>query len=500
MEKLFYKLIYDKRLKRSMSFLEMLNKAKHHITIKELEEEFKISKKTVLTTLEYAATLLPPTLTLVESEKGIRLHNEGNQSIEVAIIDIAKRTLSYQIIEHAFFNLDLNISDLAEKIFVSESTIRLRIKHINKTLSLFGLKLSHYSVTMTGDEANIRFFYYTYFSEFQELYVAVCDERLQYCNTIYNNLIKEISRSDYKSLNYSYQLVARWLLITRERMKLGKFIVIKNDLIVRMKKRKTYNVFKSVYEKEITQHIGEFCVSEAEIVWAYIVTFNTVIYMRNENDRVLYHDENDNGPQIAKIKSVLTKMLDILPIQNEDKEEFMDVHNAYLLNMSILSEISSVFQLGNPAVKNFVLANNNSLYNAWYNCLSNLAKNDLFELSDLDSISAQLAMITTQFCTKSARPAEKVVFSFEGESGVTVYLEAIVKTMLPAGVEAVFIYNEPITTQLVKKYVPDLLVHNYKLSETINGCEKLRLSLLPQVKEWAFLKELLIDLDKKNSH
>ena len=499
MEKIFYKLIYDKRLKRSISILEMLNRARNHITIKELVEELEISKKTVLTTLEYAASLLPPTLSLIESEKGIKLHNEGNQSVEVAIIDIAKKTLSYQIIEHAFYNLDLNINDLADKIFVSESTIRVRIKHMNKTLNQFGLKLSYYSVTMTGDEANIRYFYYTYFSEFQELYIAVCDERLQYCNTIYNNLRTEISKSELKRLNYNYQQIARWLLITRERMELGEFVKIKSDLILRIKKRRSYSVFRRVYENEIAQHIGGHSVPEAEIIWAYIVSFNTIIYMNNENDWMLFYNEKDNALQIEKIKKVLAKMLDIIPIQNAEKDEFLNVHTAYLLNMSILTELSSVFQLGNPAVKKFVLTNNKSLYSVWFNCLSKLEKNDLFELSDINSISVQLAMITTQFCKKSTRPAEKVLFSFEGESGVVVYLEAMARKMLPAGVEAVFIYDEPITTSLVEKRGLDLLVHNYELAEKINGCRKLRMSFLPQIKEWTSLRELLIDLGKEVS-
>ena len=496
MEKIFYKLIYDKRLKRSISILEMLNKAKNYITIKELAEEFEISKKTVLTTLEYAASLLPPTLSLIETEKGIKLRNEGNQSVEVAIIDIAKNTLSYQIIKHAFYNMDLNINDLAEKIFVSESTIRIRIKHINKTLSQYGLSLSYYSVTMMGDEANIRYFYYTYFSEFQELYIAVCDEGLQYCNTIYKNLVTAISKSELKLLNYSYQQVARWLLITRERMVLGAFVKINSDFISRMKKRRSYNIFKSVYEKEIAQHIGGHSVPEAEIVWAYIVSFNTVIYMSNEKDRVLFYEENENGLQIDNIKKVLANMLDSIPIQSAEKDEFVNVHTAFLLNMSMLTELSSVFQFVNPAVKNFVLMNNQSLYSAWCNCLSKLEKEDFFELSDMHSIAVQLAMITTQFFSKPARPTEKVLFSFEGESGVVVYLEAMSKKMLPAGVEAVFIYDEPITTALIEKYGSDLLVHNYELAETIKGCRILRISFLPQIKEWMYLKELLIDIDK----
>ena len=156
--------------------------------------------------------------------------------------------------------------------------------------------------------------------------------------------------------------------------------------------------------------------------------------------------------------------------------------------------------MGNLSVKNHEFLALKNLYHLWYNCLSKTPKEELFELYDVHSIAMQLAMISTQFCTKPVRKAESALFSFEGEAGVAVYLETVTKTMLPAGVKGTFIYNVPITADLVRKLQPDIIVHNYELSETINGCAKFRMSLLPQCKEWNTLKELLIGLDKDTFH
>ena len=95
MDTLFYKLMYDKRLKRGITILEMLYRAKHDITIRDLEETLKISKKTVLTTLEFMGTLLPPTLSLFVTEKSVQLRNSGNQSIDTTVIEYRNCKANY---------------------------------------------------------------------------------------------------------------------------------------------------------------------------------------------------------------------------------------------------------------------------------------------------------------------------------------------------------------------------------------------------------------------
>ena len=499
LEKLFYRLIYDKRLKRSITILEMVYKAKYIVSIKTLEEFLSISRKTVFTTLDFAKTLLPPHLTIIVNDEGVMLQNESNQSIESAIMDIAKQTLSYQIIEHAFFNLDLNIHDLAEKLYVSESTLRVRIKHMNKMLSEFGCKLSYYDVTMIGEEANIRYFYYAYFAEFQELYVHVCEDMLQYCDDIYNNLKKMIAVYDYKSLNYSYQQVTRWLLITKERMDLEKYIKLDESFLERMRTRTSYNFFKKVYVEELSHYLSNPNIPEDEIVWAYVMTFNTVIYTRNDGERILFQDEEDNKPIMQKIEMVLFRALETSinrkRLKKEDIDDFLEVHMAYLLNLSLLTEISSIFQWGSPAVLGAVRPMIQDLYQMWFDILSDLHEEELFKISNLYCISLQLAMISSQFYNNNKSKAEKVLYSFEGESGLAVYLQSLAKRMLPLGVEAEFIYNVPITSEKIESINPDVLVHNYELVENIEGIKTFRMSQIPQIQEWNCLKELVIDLD-----
>ena len=83
---------------------------------------------------------------------------------------------------------------------------------------------------------------------------------------------------------------------------------------------------------------------------------------------------------------------------------------------------------------------------------------------------------------------------------MTVYLETLARSLLPKGVEGVFVYNEPITTKLVEKIQPDIVVYNYELQEKLINCKRIRMSFVPKIQEWSLLKELIINLNYKHSN
>ena len=497
MEKLFYKLIFDKRIKRCLSILEILYKAPHEVDIKKLQNVLDISKRTVVTTLEFTNTLLPFYASIVFSENGVTLKNGTSQPIEVAVIEIAKNTISHRILEHAFYDGNMNVQDLANKLFISESALRVRLAHMNTVLRDFDIQLTYYDVKLKGDEANIRYFYYTYFSEFQELFNTVWDEKIDYCLDIYTNIKELTIESNTKLLNYSYPQIVRWLFVTRDRMEIGRYVELKKPLINRIKKRESYKKFKRVYEKGIVEHLSNQEIPESEIVWAYIVRLNPIVYLNDNSGRELYRDEANNKRLDKKINKILKDMFDLLNIDSCYRKDFFTTHKAYFINLSLLTEISSVFQRGSSAVTKHVQLNLNNIFTVWCDYLLSMEKEEFTCISNMNTIAAQLSMITSQFVNERIRKANKVFYTFEGEAGLAVYLEMISKSILPSGIEGVFIFNEVITQELVDYEKPDIIVCNYKMPEVISDCQILRMSFIPQRNEWDLLKDLLVNLDLK---
>ena len=476
-----------------MTILEFLYKSKCDVSMRDLEEELKTSKRTILSTLEFAQTLLPENLALDVTEKGVRLSNSCEQSIDAVLIDIAKQTTAHQILKHVFYHEDSNIKSVSEKLFISESALRSRIAHMNKVLRAFKCSISYYDVRLQGDETNIRYLYYAYFSEFQELFISSCADQLVYCSAIYEKMFELLKKHDYKVLNYSYQQVSRWLLIVRERMELGKFVFIKPSIAKQIRERASYRDFRAAYEAEINRHTNIIYVPESEIIWAYIVGFNTVVYTKDNDEWAFSRDEGGSGPDRKRLDEVLTMMMNRLNVRENERDRFRDIITSYFINLSLLTGISPIFQMGSGAIKKYVECNLERLYMAWVDCLAGLNDNPLVPIVYTHSVAAQLAMISSPFIFNQDRQAEMILYSFEGEAGFPAYLETMAKALIPKGVRSVFLYNEPITDDLVERYKPDIVVCNYQIQHKVTGCKTYMMSYIPQFQEWSTLRELIIN-------
>ena len=498
MKKLFYQLMYDKSLKRGMSILEMLYQSRKPITVEKLSRDLGISSKTVHSTLEFIKSQMPETLSLSLVGKEVRLINEGNQPVEVALIEMAYETMSFQILKHAYLEERLTAPELAQKLFISESALRARIRHMNKTLQLFDCSISAYSIKIQGSEAGIRFFAYEYFNEFQELCFRTCEDSLQYCQAIYESM-KDAYRSEGMQLmNFSHQKISRLLLVTKDRLDIDRFIKIDPKLIKKMSKRSSYTLFKQVYRAETAKHLQNPNIPEAEIVWAYVSCLDAVVYSSDGDDLLVRDEENDSHSKENTL-AALEQAAASLDIRNEDREVFLATHMAYFLNKALLTELSPVFQTGAHYIADYIAENLESLYSIWRDFLTEYHDAKMLRVYNLHSMAAQLAMISSQFVYNKKTQAHTLLCSFEGEAGFAVYLETVAKTLLPKGVKGVFLHNKTITPDLIKEIKPDLVVCNYELPEKNEGCRLLRMSQIPQNKEWVLLRELIMNPHYENS-
>ena len=492
MDTLFYKFIYEKNTRRSIKLLEHLHKINHPVSLKELEETTGLSKKVLKSTLICAEELLPDNLALTVENQIVMLENHSDQALEDVFIDIAKHTLEFLILEYAFSDGTLNVHELADKFFLAESTLRLRIKHMNRILSAFHCSISLYNIKIQGDETNIRYFYYSYFSEFQELFISSHNDELRYCFSIHQNIKKALEKSDKPFLHYSNQQISMWLLLIRDRLRQGHFVQVKTSFIERIKQQSYYQEFKIIYRHEVLKEIPGLEISEAESVWVYAISFNAIIYTRTTPEFELYRDEPDIALLKEKINILLEKVADELGIQAEQRKPFIYIHRAYLINLSILTEVSPLFQLSASDTKNYVSNTLELLYITWLKCLSKCDHPDvLFPIVDKESVATHLALISSQFAYNRKYQAKRILFSFEGEAGFVAYLEALATTLMPADIETIFIHHEPITPALLAQKHIDIIVCNYRMVDKSDNYIYLRMAHIPDIQEWTKLRLLI---------
>lgn len=99
------------------------------------------------------------------SHYGVTLVSKNNKGLKTLYNNILSTSTSFQLLELIFFEEDLTVTDLAEKLFVSPSTLYRMISKINKRADQFGFQIQTNPCKLIGSEEMIRSFYYIYFYE-----------------------------------------------------------------------------------------------------------------------------------------------------------------------------------------------------------------------------------------------------------------------------------------------------------------------------------------------
>ncbi|WP_430617356.1 hypothetical protein IGI86_002616 [Enterococcus sp. AZ188] len=86
-------------------------------------------------------------------------------SYDYFISRVFSTSLEYQILESIFFNNTFTYDQLAEKLFVSRSSLIRSIKFINEEILKFDFFIDTKPLKIVGNERNVRFFFITYFKD-----------------------------------------------------------------------------------------------------------------------------------------------------------------------------------------------------------------------------------------------------------------------------------------------------------------------------------------------
>lgn len=494
LEKLFYELISDKKVKRSLKIISILSNAKHEISLKSLEGMLEVTKKTLAVDLSEIQPILPKDYQLHISEKNISLRSKTNDSVEKVLIEIAKSTLTYKLLDSIFCNRYANIHDYSEHLYISVTSLKRKIIYINRVLEMFGCKISPYSMKMTGSEVNIRYFFYTFFSELQEEYVINDDARTEDNYEIYVRMKNNINRFN-QQINFGYRQGTMWLFVTRIRIGASEYVKLPQSFITRIQSTEDFKNFKESYEDEIQNYTNLEFISDDEMIWAYIVILDAIVYSYHDRSPALYRSDSDNLKTLQEIDPILEPMIQRLKIPKAQADKFMYIHRAYLLNLSLLNELSPIFQKTSQSIKYYIQDSLETIYDVWYKYLKNIDCEKFCSESFLEDVCVKLAMISSQFFYHQEFKIKKILFAFSGEAGFVAYLETMALNLLPKGVEAIFNSSTRITESLVRELEPDLIVCNFKNLGVINNCAMYRISHIPTIKEWTVLREHILSFE-----
>ncbi|WP_423363874.1 helix-turn-helix domain-containing protein [Mycoplasma sp. P36-A1] len=497
MDNLFILLQKDKKIKRQFEILKCLSN-KQIVSVDEMSKSLQIHRATLIRDIENLRLLLPEEVVIKQDfRKGYIIEYPANNTIDYYISLLAKKTLVYEIINGIFIENNLDIIDLASKLYTSESVLLRLITHMNKTLKTYNISISKQRLKFVGNEADIRTFLFTFFRTFMDYYSTETIDDLY--KRAYNSTKDGLA---YTSLHQNNAKIYLYTVISRIRIIHNHFMNVEKKVLKYITSFDSYDVYRTNYFHNLKQlrldfSLDDLFVPEEEVVWAFLVSLDCVVYVEDNdiaaNQNELYRKDFEDEKCIEVSSYIYSAMLNSFNLKSINANEFKLI-KAYLINSSLLSKVSFNFLKVSIPLKQYIKDNYKDIYEKWYSILHE-APVDIFAYKYIDDVALTLTMLSIPILKNQSKGSINILFSFEAETGYSAILVDATQQLLVSNVNALYAFSTALTAKFIADNNIDIVVTNYKhRNEDKLNVEILQLSYLPTLNEWSILKNKILSL------
>lgn len=190
--------ILSKHDLRQLKLLEFLVKNNQSWTsLKDISEHLKVPIRTIHSDIQEINVYIAP-IYIKSSASGMKISIPPNYSERYLYKKILEESHEFKIIELVFMNENENVESLSNKMHISVSTIKRKIKDINQVLGKEGFSIRGKPLSLLGNEQKLTQFMSCYFRErylFQEEYMTKHEKDL--IDKLINSTLKELGKETY---------------------------------------------------------------------------------------------------------------------------------------------------------------------------------------------------------------------------------------------------------------------------------------------------------------
>lgn len=310
--------------KRQLQLAETLIQNGDWLKLKELADKLNYSERTIKYDLKNFKETFTD-FTIETSHRGIRLifdHNKGLKNIYGHILESSN---AFKLLEIIFLDETCNVTDLADKLYISPSTLYRIIHQVNQVTEEDDFYIETNPCKVTGDEDKIRYFYYRLF--FEKYTIMTWPYYQMNAHMIDDLLYFLMDLTDFKA-DFAYYSIARLILfVNLKRYEKENYVTMeKTDLnfskIVSKMNQSPENI--KYFEKQFKLKINQAFITQ--LLFPFVqdgYSFNDDhLKSKIAEDKKVFN-------QVEVINDLLNELSEghKIPLPNKDKVVF-EVYNA----------------------------------------------------------------------------------------------------------------------------------------------------------------------------
>lgn len=479
MNNLTFNLLVDRIIKRNVAIFSILARHTDPIDLDFLIYHSKYSKRTILTFVASFNSENPYDMEIIQqSTNTLILKIDNPSAISLYLNSITKDNILFDIIDCIYFDNFETIESISEKLYISESTLKRYLTHLKKVLKKYNLfvQLTPY-VAIIGDEATIRYFYFKYFRYVHDK--STLPIRVDLAQAIFET-ISSISRDMGFALNVDHPRATYWTAIVEHRVRNGHHIILNDSLLETHQHSASFSKFKKYFQLNFKNNSILSSLSHSELVYAFIIRLDTLSY---ESNTAFYM--NDYIFDLVQFEPIIATFFNARKLHPGLNHELKMSLQAFLLNITFLTELSPFFQKLDEDLFNQSQHNYPDIFNEWLQLLKEYHLD--FKFSKYVAIS--LTLITVSYL-KFSHP-KNILFSFSGDASTINYFKSIALKFVPSDAIVTFIFNQSLTDELLQSLNIDVCILNFIPHSPITVCPTIQLSTIPLEMEWEALSDYL---------
>lgn len=446
-------------------------------TLGALSERLKVSQRTLATDVGSLKRYFSKSAIFTYNSNGYTFIETNRWAYQEQKKQLLDSEILFEIIGNIFYGEKENIGELAEYYNYSESTLRRFLKIAQKPLSEYGLKISKNPITIIGDEAAIRKFFFDFYYE-----GAQTPHTLHPPQDLHDQLIKLIKTlTDKQKLGSGYTIKAFYYLlyITMERNQQGYKVSLPDKIF---KLDISHNDFSLLYSIQplIEKHYGIF-LSEEEFSWIHLQLLSRRTINHRAWEEVFFSHYN----LWAMLEDLTEGFLRENGLCQNNQSELPAFLNAFFLTRKINDQISPV--LNKIMVEERQSIQKNYPYILKKNHQFLIQNKKQFAISDnyLEDVAFSLTLYS-QILFHYHAPAQSLLFLLEGDSLVVQHIQTQAQQLLGYRHKIRYLKIDDLTEQQLNSEDIDLLITNYSpyLSEYRLTKDYLLINQVPDRHDW----------------
>lgn len=505
MNHLHYNLITDKRLKRHIGILDVFQHSPYPLTLEEIATEISVSRKTVSTDIKSLNDLFPSN-SEIKSTASIGVQLIWNATITLdSWLEHFLANEPLFIIVHALFNdQHFTMEEWADKLFLSDTTMRKNLRLLDRQLQRFNLKLVFSPLlTISGKEVDKRIFFFQFFRGFNHsLSLSSNEDFTKLFSQTIHNLVTNYQENLELELHLDINRVVTWLKVISKRISLENQAEVSKKDISLFFERDVQKNFSALFVKEaqLNLAIPAHLLTNEEQIFFYATCLDSVIYnggLDFEKRIFSYEDDKRLYVDLSEFSTTLIRQFHFNSNELPYTTKMLATINAFLRNMTLLTKITPLFQKNSFDINQQIKHIHPMSYEK---CLKLVSSSPILIQEGIvyyEDISVSLIMLLYSFIPTDATKKTNILFSLTGESTYLNYVMTLAKSIIPSSISIFFDTDEE---NLPVNFKPAVCIYNQNVHREIPNCHMIKISSIPQLKDWTLIYNLITDISSKEFH